>query len=59
MSKLRITQMKSAIHRPKDQKDTLKGLGITKVYRSVEQEATPQILGMIKKVQHLVKVENI
>lgn len=59
MSKIKITQMKSAIHRPKYQKDTLKGLGITKVYRAVEHEATPQILGMVKRIQHLVKVENI
>ncbi len=59
MAKLKVTQVKSAIHRPKDQKQTLRGLGITKVYHSVEVEGTPQIIGMIKKIQHLIKVENI
>lgn len=59
MAKVKITQIKSAIHCPLVQKNTLKGFGIKKVNRSVELEATPQILGMVKKVQHLIKVENI
>ena len=59
MAKVRITQVKSAIHRVKCQKGTIIALGIKKVNHSVEKEATPQVLGMIKKVQHLVTVENI
>lgn len=59
MSKVRITQIKSAIDRPQVQKDTLKGLGIKKLHGTAEKEVTPQIQGMINKVQHLVKVENI
>ncbi len=59
MAKVRITQINSAINRPKRQKDTLVALGLTKLNRPVEKEATPQILGMIKKVEHLVKVEEI
>ena len=59
MAKVRITQMKSAIDRAQRQKATLKAFGIKKVHGTAELEATPQILGMIKKVQHLIKVENI
>jgi large subunit ribosomal protein L30 len=59
MAKVKITQVKSTIDRPAVQKATIKAFGIKKVNGSVELEATPQILGMIKKVQHLVKVENI
>ncbi|MDX1941158.1 MAG: 50S ribosomal protein L30 [Saprospiraceae bacterium] len=57
MAKIKITQVKSAIDRPKRQKDTVKALGITKMHQTVVHEATPQILGMVKKVSHLVKVE--
>jgi large subunit ribosomal protein L30 len=49
--------VRSAINRPKRQKETIKALGIKKLNVPVEQEATPQILGMINKVNHLVKVE--
>ncbi|MFZ5553649.1 MAG: 50S ribosomal protein L30 [Bacteroidota bacterium] len=59
MGKIRITQVKSGIDRSQKQKDTLRALGITKVYRSVEKEATPQVLGMVKSVQHLVEVKEI
>ena len=59
MAKVRITQVKSAIDRAKRQKGTIIALGIKKMNQSVEKEATPQILGMIKKVEHLVTVENI
>lgn len=58
MGKVKITQIKSTIDRSKRQKDTMKALGIRKMHQTVEHEATPQILGMIAKVQHLVKVEN-
>ena len=59
MTKIKITQVKSTIDRSKKQKNTIKALGIQKVNRSVEKEATPQILGMVAKVNHLVTVENI
>jgi len=59
MAKVRITQMKSTIDRAHKQKATLISFGIKKVHGTAELEATPQILGMIKKVQHLIKVENI
>ncbi len=59
MAKLRITQVKSGIDRSKRQKDTLKALGLRKMNHTVEQEATPPILGMVAKVQHLVIVEEI
>mgnify|MGYP001573600580 FL=1 len=59
MAKVRITQVKSKNGRPERQKRTLIALGIRKLNHSVEHEATPQILGMVEKVRHLVKVENI
>ena len=59
MAKIKITQVKSAIDRPERQKLTLKALGLTKLNASKEVEATPQILGMIEKVHHLVKVEEL
>jgi large subunit ribosomal protein L30 len=59
MTKIRITQVKSKNGKPERQKRTLEALGIRKLNHSVEHEATPQILGMVVKVQHLVKVENI
>lgn len=55
--KLRITQVQSAIDRPEPQKRTIRALGIRKLYHTVEKSDTPQIRGMIKKVEHLVKVE--
>jgi large subunit ribosomal protein L30 len=59
MKKVKITQVKSAIDRPERQKLTLKALGIKKLNRPKEIEATPQVLGMIRKVNHLLKVEEI
>lgn len=59
MAKVRITQIRSAIDRPKRQKDTLKALGISKLQRPVEKEETPQITGMIQRVAHLIKVEKV
>lgn len=58
MSKVKVTQIKSSIDRPERQKATLRALGLKKISQSAEHEATPQILGMIKKVAHLVKSEN-
>jgi len=59
MGKVKITQVKSTIDRPKRQKLTIESLGIRKMHQTVVHEATPQILGMIAKVQHLVVVENV
>lgn len=58
MAKVKITQVKSSIRRPKRQKDTLKALGLNKMNQQVEKEATPAIMGMIKKVEHLINIEN-
>lgn len=57
MKKIKITQVKSAIDRPERQKLTLKALGLKKLHTTKEVEATPQILGMIRAVNHLVKVQ--
>lgn len=59
MKKLKITQVKSSIDRPERQKLTLLALGLTKMKASREVEATPQILGMLRKVHHLVAVEEL
>jgi len=59
MGKIRITQVKSKNGKPARQKRTLEALGIRKLNHSVEHEATPQIMGMVEKVRHLVKIENI
>lgn len=59
MGKIRITQVRSAIGRPKRQKATIEALGIKKLNVPVEHEATPQVLGMVRKVNHLVKVEEL
>jgi large subunit ribosomal protein L30 len=57
MKKVKITLVKSPIDRPERQKLTLRALGLNKTNSATELEATPQILGMIRKVEHLVKVE--
>lgn len=59
MAKVKITQVRSTINRPKRQKATIQALGLGKINRSVEKENTPQIAGMIRKVQHLVVVEEL
>ncbi len=56
MATIKIKQTKSGINRPERQKRTLRALGFTKMNQSLEKEATPQILGMLKKVEHLVTV---
>ncbi len=55
---VRVTQIKSPIGRPKDQRATLVGLGLNKMHRTRELEDTPSVRGMIKKVAHLVRVED-
>jgi large subunit ribosomal protein L30 len=57
MAKIKITLVRSAINRPKKQKATLKALGFSKLNQSIEHEGTPQILGMVKAVKHLIEVE--
>ena len=59
MAKIKVTQVKSKIGSTQRQKRTLEALGLKKISATVEQEATPQILGMVKKVSHLVKVEEV
>lgn len=59
MKKIRIKQVKSAIDRPERQKRTLRALGIKKMHQTVEVEATPQIEGMVRKISHLVTVEEV
>lgn len=56
MAKIKIKQIKSAIGRPARQKATVKALGFSKLNQTIEKEATPQILGMVKAVQHLIVV---
>ena len=59
MSKIRVTQIKSKIGRPERQKRTLAALGLKKINHTVEHEVTPQIMGMVNAVKHLVKTEEI
>jgi len=59
MAKIKVTQRKSTIKRPKRQKLTIEALGLGRIDKSVEVEATPQILGMVKKVSHLVEVTEL
>lgn len=56
MKKIKITLVKSPIDRPVRQKETLKALGLNKLNATKEVEATPQILGMVRKVEHMVSV---
>ncbi|WP_055446723.1 50S ribosomal protein L30 [Lacinutrix mariniflava] len=57
MAKIKVTKVKSAINRTKRQKLTLLALGLKKVGQTIEHDDTPNILGMIRKVNHLVSVE--
>ncbi|GLB48849.1 50S ribosomal protein L30 [Neptunitalea lumnitzerae] len=57
MAKIKVTQVKSKIKRPENQKRTLEALGLTRIGQVVEHEATPSILGMVNKVKHLVSVQ--
>lgn len=59
MAKIRITQIKSVIDRSERQKKTIQALGLRKINHTVEVEATPAIIGMVRKVNHLVAVESI
>jgi large subunit ribosomal protein L30 len=55
---VRVTQIGSPIRRPKDQRQTLVGLGLNKMHKTRELEDTPAVRGMINKVSHLVRVED-
>lgn len=57
MATLKITQVKSVIRRPKNQKATMLALGLRKMHQTVEHQDNPQIRGMIERVHHLIRVE--
>lgn len=57
MAKVKITLVKSLIGRPEEQRATAKALGLGKTNSTIEQEVNPAVTGMIKKIAHLVKVE--
>jgi len=59
MSKIRIKQVRSTIKKTQVQKRTIEALGLGKINKVVEKEATPQILGMVNRVNHLVEVEEL
>jgi len=59
MAKVRITQTRSTIKRPETQLRTMKALGLNKLHAAVELEFTPQIQGMVRKVNHLVTVTEL
>lgn len=59
MAKIKITQIKSVIDRSERQKKTMKALGLTKMNQSIEVEANAAIIGMVRKVNHLVAIEQI
>ena len=59
MAKIKITQVKSSIGSTKRQKATLEALGLTKLNRPVVHEATPQIVGMVNKMRHLIRIEEV
>ena len=59
MSQLKVTQVRSVIDRPKDQKDTVRRLGLRHMHDTVVKEDRPDIRGMLEKVRHLVSVEEV
>ena len=59
MTRLKVTQTRSVIDRPKDQKDTVRRLGLHRIDDSVIKDDRPEIRGMISKVRHLVRVEEV
>lgn len=59
MAKIKVTLVRSCIGRPEDQKATVKALGLKKLNSTVIKEDNPQIRGMINKVSHLVKAEEV
>ena len=59
MAKIKVTQVKSSIKRLRPQKRTLEALGLRGIGKEITHEATPNILGMIEKVKHLVKITEV
>lgn len=59
MSRIRLTQIRSTIKRPARQVKTMEALGLRKINSSVEHNDTPQIMGMVNRVRHLLKVEEL
>ena len=59
MSRLKVTQTRSLIGRPKPQRDTVRGLGLKRIGHTVVKEDRPEIRGMVKTVTHLVTVEEV
>ncbi len=59
MAKIKVTQVKSSIKRLRSQKRTLEALGLKGIGKEITHEATPNILGMIEKVKHLVKITEV
>ena len=59
MAKIKVTKVRSAINRTKTQKRTLEALGLKKIGQTVEHDDTPNILGMVNKVKHLVSMETL
>lgn len=59
MAKIKVTKVRSAINRTQTQKRTLEALGLKKIGQTVEHDDTPNILGMVNKVKHLVSVETV
>lgn len=57
MATLKITQVKSVIRRPKNQKATMQALGLRKMHQTVEHQDTPQVRGMLAVVNHLIRIE--
>ncbi|MDX9728755.1 MAG: 50S ribosomal protein L30 [Bacteroidales bacterium] len=59
MARIKVTQIKSKIGQPEAQKKILAALGIRKMHQTVEHDDSPQIMGMVNKLKHLVKVEKL
>jgi len=59
MKKVKLTQVRSTINRSQKQRDTLTALGLKRINSVSEREVSPQIEGMIRKIEHLIKVEEI
>jgi len=57
MGKIKVTKVKSAINRTKNQKRILEALGLKRIGQTIEHDASPSVLGMVNKVSHLVSVE--
>lgn len=59
MARIRITQVKSRIGQPERQKRILEALGLKKMHQTVEHDDSPQVMGMVRKLEHLVRMEKV